>query len=74
MTTPDTLSEIHKSELVSLLMDASRQTSSLRGQCDSYKAERDDYKLKLDHALAERDRLRANASKIRNGSKYNCGP
>ena len=59
MTTPDTLSEIHKSELVSLLMDASRQTSSLRGQCDSYKAERDDYKLKLDHALAERDRLRA---------------
>lgn len=52
MKTSTELSNLGKDELIALLVDASRETASL-------KEERDDYKEKLDNLYAERDRLRA---------------
>ena len=59
MKTADPLRQLSKNELIALLVGVSCETSSLRPERDNYKSERDDYKAKLEHAYAERDRLRA---------------
>ncbi len=57
MMTSETLSHLSKEELVSLLVNASCEASSL-------KIERDDYKDKLARAYTERDKLRAIIAKL----------
>ena len=59
MHSKDNLKSLSKSELISLLLSASQETSSALSERDAYRAELDDYKTKLDQSFAERDRLRA---------------